>query len=255
MDDYMYRAGSAACSMEFLEFETRSLRAGENALGETGDKEAALTILKGSCVIYAGDGPRETGARNGIFAGISPHVAFLPARCTFKVSAKTPLTFSIAKTAAAGNLKQVTHVEMGAVKGFERGAGQTRREVFELTPQGTPTNLLVYEVFTPGGNWSSFPPHKHDTETDDERLLQEVYYFSFDPPEGFALIWLSDDDGRLDKAYSARDGDLVAIPRGYHTMCVSPGYTCSTHCVMAGPSNEWKIKVKPAYRHLLDWKR
>jgi len=255
MDDFMYRAGSVSCSMEYLEFETRSLRAGESVSGETGGKEAALTILSGSCVVCTGGEARETGVRNSIFDGISPHVTFLPAGCSFNVLAKTPLTFSIAKTAAVCNLKHVKHVEMGAIKSFTRGAEQTRREVFELTPPGTPTNLLVYEVFTSGGNWSSFPPHKHDTETDDEKLLQEVYYFSFDPPEGFALIWLSDDDGHLDKAYSARDGDLIAIPRGYHTMCVSPGYTCSTHCVMAGPTNEWKIKVKPAYKHLLDWKR
>ena len=252
---YMYRAGNAVCSMEYLAFEAHSLCAGDVFRGTTHGDEAALTILRGSCIICAQGEARETGSRNSIFGGTSPHVAFLPAACAFEVAARTPLLFSLAKTAAGGKLNKVMHSEMGAACGFTRGAEKTRREIFELTPATVPTNLLVYEVFTPGGNWSSFPPHKHDAETAEERLLQEVYYFSFDPPEGFALMWLCDDAGDLDKAYAVRNGDLVAVPRGYHTLCVSPGYACSAHCVMAGPSKEWKFTVKQEYRHLLDWKR
>ena len=253
MSDYFYPAGSAGCTMKYLDFEICSLGKGESFEDVTGGKETSLTILCGSCLIYVDGVVCETGVRDSGFTGASPHTAFLPAGCSYKVSAKTPVTFSIAKTAAAGDLNDATHVEVGAIKSFKRGTGQTLREIYELTPPYVPAKLLVYEIITPGGNWSSFPPHKHDIEEGEEALLQEVYYFTFDPPEGFALFWLSDDKGALNKAFSVRNGDFVAIPNGYHTMCASPGYTCSTHCVMAGPGKEWKFRVKPEYKHLLDW--
>jgi len=255
MDHYIYRAGNAACFMEHLEFEIHSLSPGEGFRGETGSREGALTALVGSCVFSAKGDRRTIGGRKSIFEGRSPHVAFLPPECAFEVTAVTPLTFSLAKGTPGGELKSVLHVETGSVQGFQRGEGKTRREIYELTPPEPRIKLMVFEVFTPEGNWSSFPPHKHDVETEQESFLQETYYFSFDPTEGFALLWLSDDRGDLDNAYSVRDGDLAAIPHGYHTMCVSPGYACSTHCVMAGPSDTWKISVKPEYKHLLNWKR
>jgi 5-deoxy-glucuronate isomerase len=139
------------------------------------------------------------------------------------------------------------------VEGVDRGEGNTARTIYDLVPGDADTKLMVYEVFTPGGNWSSFPPHKHDVDSDEERLLQEVYLYSFEPEEGFALVWLSDDEGLLDEAYAVRDGDLWLIPKGYHTMCVAPGAECSTHAVMAGPTNEWKISFKKEYEKLNTW--
>lgn len=243
------------CEMEHLNFSVRSIFAGEVIAGDSTDDEVSITVLRGICEITVEGQTIKAGKREGIFEGVSPHVTYIPARHAFRVLAKTQLTVTIARTPESGALMQAMHVEAGSVSGFIRGNGNTRRAIFELTPKEFPTKLMVFEVFTPGGNWSSFPPHKHDVASDEESLLQEVYLFSFDPPEGFALIWLSDDDLSLDSAFAVRNGDLVAIPHGYHTMCVSPGFECSTHCIMAGLSDEWKVKIKPQFQTLLDWKR
>jgi 5-deoxy-glucuronate isomerase len=243
------------CMMEHLDFSFRTILAGEAIVGDTANDEVSITVLSGVCKITAEGQTITAGKRMGIFEGGSPHVTYIPAQHTYRVLAETQIVVTIARTPQSGELSRVMHVQADSISGFSRGNDKTLRTVYELTPEAVPTKLMVFEVFTPAGNWSSFPPHKHDVESDEESLLQEVYLFSFDPPEGFALIWLSDDDLTLDNAYAVRNGDLITIPRGYHTMCVSPGFTCSTHCIMAGLSDSWKIKIKPQYQGLLDWER
>jgi len=287
MSGYLIRAKDnpeVGCKLEYVDFQVRVIAPGREVRGESGENEVGITILTGACDIEV-DGQvfPALGGRAKIREGCSPHVALIPPGCAYSVRAVTAAAdgaaeaaidgggaadgadradraatgakVSIAATPAGGGLEEVTHIPQGSIPGARRGTGKTQRTIYDLIPPEVDTKLMIYEVFTPEGNWSSFPPHKHDEETADERLLQEVYLFDFDPPEGFALIWLFDDDGALDEAYAAKSGDLELIPKGYHTMCVSPGYTCSTHAVMAGPTNEWKIKFKEEYKHLFDWDR
>ncbi|MDR1797285.1 MAG: 5-deoxy-glucuronate isomerase [Clostridiales Family XIII bacterium] len=257
MAEYLIKAKDnpeVACSLTWLDFQVRDLAPGETFAGEAEGKETGITVLYGRCDITAGG---ETfagaGARDRIEPGSSPHVALIPPGARYEVKARTDVKISVSETPAGGRLAAVAHIPAGSIPGARRGTGRTERTIYDLIPEGIDTKLMIYEVYTPEGNWSSFPPHKHDTDSDDESLLEEVYLFHFDPPEGFALIWLCDDEGQLDHAYAARDGDLELIPRGYHSMCVSPGYLCSTHAVMAGPTNEWKIHFKEEFKHLYDW--
>ena len=101
-------------------------------------------------------------------------------------------------------------------------------------------------MITPGGNWSSYPPHKHDVDAmPRESLLEETYYHRISPGHGFALQRVYSADGELDETMSMRDRDTVLVPRGYHTVSAPPGYDLYYLNVMAGPTRAWAITNDP----------
>jgi 5-deoxy-glucuronate isomerase len=109
-------------------------------------------------------------------------------------------------------------------------------------------------VVTPGGNWSSYPPHKHDTnDPPRERQLEELYYYRFRRPRGFAFQRVYTADRSLDEAITPMDGDAVLVPRGYHPVGVPAGYDCYYLNVMAGPIREWRFTIDPDHEWLMDW--
>ena len=114
----------------------------------------------------------------------------------------------------------------------------------------------MVEVITPGGHWSSYPPHKHDTPANgEETALEETYYHRLQPPQGFAIQRVYTDDRSLDETVSVEDGDVVMVPRGYHPVGAPHGYELYYLNVMAGnrrhwifrndPAHEWIVKPKP----------
>jgi 5-deoxy-glucuronate isomerase len=114
-------------------------------------------------------------------------------------------------------------------------------------------SLLVTEVLTPAGNWSSYPPHKHDIDDPPtETYLEETYYHRMARPEGFAVQLVYTDDHSLDEAIQVRDGDVVLVPRGYHPVAAGPGYDLYYLNVMAGPRRRWLVTTDPAHRWQLD---
>jgi 5-deoxy-glucuronate isomerase len=107
-------------------------------------------------------------------------------------------------------------------------------------------SLLVCEVLTPAGHWSSYPPHKHDRDAmPEESFLEETYYHRISPPQGFALQRVYTGDGELDETVVVRDGDVVLVPRGYHTVSAPPGYELYYLNVMAGPVRAWAVANDP----------
>jgi 5-deoxy-glucuronate isomerase len=142
----------------------------------------------------------------------------------------------------------------GDVSPFKRGSGRTERTIHNLLMEDRPAeSLLVTEVLTPGGNWSSYPPHKHDRDDPPrESYLEETYYHRTAQPEGFAVQLVYTDDRLLDAALQVRDGDVVLIPRGYHPVSAAPGYDLYYLNVMAGPRRRWLVTTDPHHRRLLD---
>ena len=134
-----------------------------------------------------------------------------------------------------------------------RGRGSNTRHVFDILPESHPADsLLVVEVITPAGNWSSYPPHKHDVDDGTaETQLEETYYHRIDPPQGFAFQRVYTDDRSLDEAMAVEDGDLVMVPRGYHPVGAAHGYTGYYLNVMAGPRRAWHFNTAPEHRWLL----
>src|SRR5690606_10047722 len=117
-----------------------------------------------------------------------------------------------------------------------RGAGNAARQINHIIKPEFPAHrLLIVEVFTPSGNWSSYPPHKHDvSDLPREADLEEVYHYRIHPPEGVALQRLYTADGQTDQAYVIRDGDLLLVPEGYHVFVVAQGYTGYYLNILAG---------------------
>jgi hypothetical protein len=99
--------------------------------------------------------------------------------------------------------------------------------------------LLVIEVITPSGNWSSYPPHKHDVSNlPAEADLEEIYYYRMEPKDGFALQRLYTEDGAFDAAWTIHDGDLLLVQEGYHAFAVAHGYHAYYLNVLAGDESE-----------------
>jgi len=133
-----------------------------------------------------------------------------------------------------------------------RGEGNTRRRVQHiLDTDQEAERLIAVEVITPAGNWSSFPPHKHDTENPPhEAYLEETYYHHMQPTDGFAFQRVYTGEG-FDETVAVHDGDLVLVPKGYHVVSAAPGFDLYYLNVMAGPRREWQYQVDPAFHRLL----
>ncbi|HMJ39590.1 MAG TPA: 5-deoxy-glucuronate isomerase, partial [Verrucomicrobiae bacterium] len=127
---------------------------------------------------------------------------------------------------------------------------RTERTIHNILMEDRPAEaLLVTEVLTPGGNWSSYPPHKHDTDDPpNETCLEETYYHRMARPEGFAVQLVYTGDHSLDEAIQVRDGDVVLVPRGYHPVAAGPGYDLYYLNVMAGPRRRWLVTTDADHR-------
>lgn len=134
-----------------------------------------------------------------------------------------------------------------------RGAGRATRQINNLFIEGTlPAHrLAVVEVLTPAGNWSSYPPHKHDdARVQRESELEEIYYFRIDGEHGFGLHYTYTSDGQLNETAAVRDGDVFLVPRGYHGPCAAaPDYAMYYLNVLAGPDADRSLACTddPAY--------
>jgi 5-deoxy-glucuronate isomerase len=137
-----------------------------------------------------------------------------------------------------------------------RGAGNIERRIHNILPEQKPADsLLVVEVFTPEGNWSSYPPHKHDQDhLPHESYLEETYYHRVNPDHGFAVQRVYTDDRSLDETMIVKNGDAVWVPKGYHPVSAPPGYEIYYLNVMAGPVRTWKFHNDPDHEWVMERK-
>jgi 5-deoxy-glucuronate isomerase len=191
-----------------------------------------------------------TCVRSTAFEG-RPAAAYLPPGTEFELSGNAEVALC---TAPAPNGGAEARVLPGDDVDVEtRGFGAQERTVTPiLMGDREADSLLVCEVLTPPGHWSSYPPHKHDRDAlPEESFLEETYYHRIDPPSGFALQRVYTGDGNLDETLAVRDRDVVLVPRGYHTVSAPPGYAVYYLNVMAGPVREWAIANDPDHEWML----
>jgi 5-deoxy-glucuronate isomerase len=225
------------------------LGTGEHWSGETGPDEVALMPLGGCCAVESGGQTWTIGERANPFGG-QPWAVYLPRDSEYEVTAQTPLELAVCAARAERRLapKLITPQD---VKVEIRGAGNAARQINHIIePSFEADRLLVVEVFTPSGNWSSYPPHKHDVhDMPREADLEEIYYYRIDPPDGFGLQRLYTADGQTDTAFVIHDGDLLLVPEGYHVFAVAQGYTGYYLNVLAGdePVRTMQPSDDPAY--------
>ncbi|GGF25562.1 5-deoxy-glucuronate isomerase [Aliidongia dinghuensis] len=240
----------ASAGWRYVGFELFKLAPGRVLERETGDREACLVLVAGRATVEVGQAVfKGIGERRSPFDG-KPHSVYAPAGTAFRVTAETPLELAVCTAPGSGALPpRLIPPEAVAVE--ERGQGTNRRIVHNILPEEAPAeSLLVVEVLTPGGHWSSYPPHKHDRDAfPEETLLEETYYHRLNPAQGFALQRVYTDDRSLDQTFAVGDGDCVLVPRGYHPVGAPHGYDLYYLNTMAGPRRQWRFRNDPAH----DW--
>ena len=233
-----------------INFSVRRLVEGQYWQGNTREEEAAFILLGGKVSLDWGEGPREIGGRENVFGGY-PHAAYLPSRTSFEISATT--TCEIADCRAPSSERLQPRLITPADCSEEiRGGGNCTRQIVNVIGPGFPAErLLICEVYTPSGNWSSYPPHKHDVHNPPGEVdLDETYYYRIDKPEGYAFQRLYDATGTRDDTLKLADGDLVLIKDGYHPVVAAYGYNVYYLNVLAGSARSLAASDDPRYAHL-----
>src|SRR4051812_132268 len=170
-----------------IRFAVRHLAAGAVWRGLSRDEERCLVLLRGEFEISWNHTTHRVGPRADVFSAY-PHAVYLPARTPFRLLARTACEIADARAASKKALQP--RVIGPRDCGYEiRGGGNATRQIIDIVPPAFPADrLLICEVFTPGGNWSSYPPHKHDTDDPPREVdLDEIYYFRYRDPNGYAF--------------------------------------------------------------------
>ncbi len=217
--------------------------------------EKLVLVLEGRASVRAGD--RDfgmVGSRASVFDGPPAPVILVEPGLAVQVVAETAALVVVAG-APGGPVRRTAYVPPGDILIETRGSGQTERRIHHLLPPSAEAGrLIAYEVFTPGGNWSSYPPHKHDSENPPvEAQLEELYFYRFAKPQGFAFARVYTPDRSLDESLAPGDGDVVLVPEGYHPVGAPHGYDCYYLNVMAGPNRAWHFTIDPDHAWLMDW--
>jgi len=233
---------------EFLAFENRQLKPGAVFRAETGARELGLVLLGGICSVHSSAGTfLSVGGRVNVFAGL-PHTLYLPIETAFEVTAETDCDLALCYCRAEE--RHPARLVAPADDFVEiRGGGNATRQINHMIrPNFAAHRLLVCEVYTPSGNWSSYPPHKHDVHNPPAEVdLEEIYYYRIDRPEGYAIQRVYTSDRRLDETLTVRDGELVLIPEGYHPVVAAHGYNVYYLNALAGTARSMAAADDPAF--------
>ncbi len=234
----------------YVGFSLYRLKPGEVAREPTGDKEVILVLVEGKAEIAgAGQDFGLLGDRLNVFEATPPVSVYLPNGTDWTAKAATDCTLAVCTAPGKGGHKAQV---LNAGEKLTRGKGTNQRSIYNIAmPDADIADaLLVTEVFTPQGHWSSYPPHRHD-EDDFPRLtyLEETYYHRLNPASGFGIQRVFTDDLSLDETIAMADGDVVLVPKGYHPCAAPYGIEMYYLNVMAGPVRQWRFRNHPDF----DW--
>jgi len=235
---------------EFISFAVRRLCAGDRWEGSTGDRETCLVLLSGRFVVTwepGGSTEATIGPRASVFDGY-PHAVYLPPGLRFTVRADTLTELADCRAPCAQRFpaRVIDPLECG----FEiRGGGNATRQIIDIMPPAFPAErLLLCEVLTPGGNWSSYPPHKHDRDNPPTEVdLEETYYFRFRDTAGYGFQRIYTATGSMDETLKVEDGDVALIREGYHPFVTAFGYDAYYLNVLAGSRRSMAASDDPRY--------
>ena len=245
------QAGWGYCGLRVLE-----LGAGGSHRFESGPYELILLPLNGGCSVTCDGEAFALEGRASVFTEVTDF-AYVPRDARVEIASEAGGRFAL-PSARAGRKLEPRHVAAAAVPVELRGAGRASRQVNNFcAPEAFPADrLIAVEVLTPGGNWSSYPPHKHDEEIDGvETALEEIYYFEVARGGfGYQRCYTSGPGREIDVCQEVRTGDVVLLPHGYHgPSMAAPGYDLYYLNVMAGPGERaWRFRDDPAHAWIRD---
>jgi 5-deoxy-glucuronate isomerase len=231
---------------EWMSMSARRVNAGETYQTATEREEAAFVILGGRCAADWGKGEQRIGERKDVFDGL-PYCLYLPSGHSVKFKAENVCEIAECRAPSEAKLEPRL-VTPKDVASSLRGGGNASRQIVDIVrPEFPADKLVVIEVYTPGGNWSSYPPHKHDVHNPPMEVdLDEIYYYRIDHPrEGFALQRLYSPDKSEDVTVRAEDGDAVLVRSGYHPVVAGPGYNVYYLNFLAGTSRTLNVTEDP----------
>jgi 5-deoxy-glucuronate isomerase len=246
---------------DFISFQVRRLGKGQGWSSVTGENEMTLVNLSGRYGVNSNRGEWVgIGGRQTVFVGAA-HALYLPRGTRFTVTAEEAGEYAVAWVPTDQD-HEPWLIRPEQVARSIRGGDNVSRQINDLLPPGSPVHRLVLvEVYTPGGNWSSYPPHKHDRHVVDshgsllEADLEEVYFYKMDRPEGYAYQWVYTDATSplheagepIDALVRVENDCAVLVPEGYHPVTSAPGYTTYYLNVLAGSAQSLANRDDPRY--------
>ncbi|ATX78382.1 5-deoxy-glucuronate isomerase [Reinekea forsetii] len=239
---------------EYVGFEVYKLKAGRSLKADSLNNEVCLVILTGKASVKTlKESWSHIGERTSLFEQKAPYAVYVPPSDAYEVTAETDLELAVCSAPAMGQYP--ARLITPAHTRFEtRGIGTNQRHVCNiLFGNMAAEKLLVCEVITPDGNWSSYPPHKHDRDlAPTETKLEETYYHRIDPDQGFVFQRVYTDNRSIDETMAIENHGVVMVPEGYHPVGAPHGYTSYYLNVMAGPAREWIFHNDPDHAWIIE---
>ncbi|KMW59138.1 5-deoxy-glucuronate isomerase [Candidatus Rhodobacter oscarellae] len=236
----------------YVGFGLYRLAPGETAAEATGDREAILVLVEGKARLRAaGQDFGEMGDRMDVFERTPPHCLYVPNGSDWAAEATTDCVLAVCTAPGEGG-REAAGIGPAGIETEPRGQGTNTRYINNIGMEGRDVadSLLVTEVFTPSGHWSSWPAHRHDEDDyPNMTYLEETYYHRLNPAQGFGIQRVWTEDGSLDETMAVSDGDVVLVPKGHHPCGAPYGYDMYYLNVMAGPLRKWRFKNHPDH----DW--
>jgi 5-deoxy-glucuronate isomerase len=232
---------------EWMSFFVRRLLPGETYLAKTDGEEAAFVLLGGVCLADWGHGAQRIGKRKNVFDGF-PYALYLPSGKSVIFTAETACEIAECRVPSKAKLEPKLITPQDVASSLRGGGNVSRQIVDVITPAFPADKLIVVEVYTPGGNWSSYPPHKHDVHDPPREVdLDEIYYYRMNQPEAFAFQHLYAGQNSAERTVKTKDGDAVLVRSGYHPVVAGPGYDVYYLNFLAGSSRTMAVTEDPQH--------
>jgi 5-deoxy-glucuronate isomerase len=251
---------------EYISFQARRLAANQSWSFQSRENELVIVNLSGRYSVSSNRGRWSgIGSRKDVFQGAA-HALYLPRRTEFTITAEQDGEYAVAWVPTDED-HEPWLIKPEDVDISVRGGDNVSRQINDLLPSDSPVHRIVLvEVYTPGGNWSSYPPHKHDIHLEDDKGnlleadLEEVYFYKIDKPEGYAYqrVYtgqtspLHKAGHPIDALVRAENNCAVLVPEGYHPVVSAPGYTTYYLNVLAGSAQTLANQDDPRYTWIKD---
>jgi len=240
---------------KYVGFGLYHLQAGAVASEQTLDREVILVLVEGKARLSgAGQDFGELGERLSVFERLPPACVCIPNGADWRAEATTDCVLAVCSAPGMGGHGAAV-IGPDGITLEARGKGANTRYIHNIAMENRDVadSLLVTEVFTPQGNWSSYPPHRHDEDNfPDMTYLEETYYHRLNPAQGFGFQRVFTEDGALDETMAVNDGDVVLVPRGHHPCGAPYGYEMYYLNVMAGPLRKWRFQNHPDHNWIFE---
>lgn len=238
----------------YVGFQVYVLQKKKKLKKQTGKNEVCIVILSGKVNMKTKQQTyHNIGKRMSVFEKIPPYSVYIPNNDYYEIESITESKIAICKAPGKGTFP-ARLIEPKDVRVSNRGSGKMSRTIHDILPEDKEADsLLVVEVFTPDGNTSSYPPHKHDQDNlPYESYLEETYYHEIYPSQGYVFQRVYNDDRSLDETMTVENKNVVLVPEGYHLVTCLPGYESYYLNVMAGPKRTWKFNNEKDHEWLFE---